>query len=135
MDWVDKHILEQLRMDSRTPLLHIAQQLNVSEGMIRNRVKHLVDEKIIEQFTIKTRNDLFAIMGIQLETKAHIKSIVDRLVSLGVTPLYEVTGRFDIMCMIPQQELPAINSLLDMIRGIQGVVATETFTILARREQ
>ena len=55
MDDLDRQILTILRRDSRTPYTEIADRVGTSEGTVRNRVERLIDEGIIERFTVATR--------------------------------------------------------------------------------
>lgn len=48
IDYLDERIIEILKKDSRRPFVDIANQLKVSEGTIRSRVRRLVDEDIIQ---------------------------------------------------------------------------------------
>ncbi len=132
MDKIDSVIIEELRKNSRTPYLKIAKDLKVSEGTIRKRVKDLLSSKKISKFTIETQEDTFAIVGIETETKTETRNIVEKIKSLGAGNIYEVTGRFDIICMIPSTDRERANEILENIRAIKGVLHTETFTILKR---
>jgi len=130
MDNIDNAIITTLRKDSRTPFLQIARKLNVSEGTVRKRVKDLVEDGEIKRFTIETKYDTFAIVGIQTDTRIETKRIVDKIKPWGVLNIYEVTGRFDIVAMVPRKDMDTINETLEHIRSIEGVVHTETFTVL-----
>ena len=55
MDDLDRRILSILRRDSRAPYTQIADRVDTSEGTVRNRVERLVEEGIIERFTVATR--------------------------------------------------------------------------------
>ena len=130
MDEINTTIIEKLRQDARTPFLQIAKQLQVSEGTIRKRVKDLINDNQIKKFTIETNKDTFAIVGVETETKTATKNIVEKIKSYGVDTIYEVTGRFDIICLVPSFEREKVNETLEQIRAIQGVNHTETFTVL-----
>jgi Lrp/AsnC family transcriptional regulator, regulator for asnA, asnC and gidA len=132
MDSLDKTIIDILRKDARTPFLQIAKNLKVSEGTIRKRVKDLVQDKNIKKFTIETTQETFAIVGIETQTKTQTKNIVAKIKSFGVDNIYEVAGRFDIICMVPSAEREKINEILEKIRTTEGVLHTETFTILQK---
>lgn len=132
MDKLDIEIIKKLRKDARTPFLQISKDLSVSEGTIRKRVKDLTKSKEIKRFTIETSEDTFAIVGIQTETRTHTKSIVEKIKSCGIDAIYEVTGRFDIICMVPNLEREQVNDVLEKIRTIEGVNHTETFTVLKK---
>jgi DNA-binding Lrp family transcriptional regulator len=132
MDEIDNTIIETLRKDARTPFLQISKNLKVSEGTIRKRVKDLVSEKVIKKFTIETAEDVFAIVGIETETKTETKKIVEKIEQFGVESIYEVTGRFDIICEVPSSDMEKVNDILEKIRSTQGVIHTETFTVLKK---
>jgi Lrp/AsnC family transcriptional regulator, regulator for asnA, asnC and gidA len=132
MDNIDTTLIQILRKDSRTPFLKIAKSLNVSEGTIRKRVKKLISSGDISKFTITTKEDTFAIIGIETQTKTETKKIVDNIKKLNVENIYEVTGRFDIICMIPSERREKINETLEQIRSTSGVTHTETFTVLLK---
>ena len=130
MDKIDNSIIETLRKDSRTPFLQIAKKLKVSEGTIRKRVKDLTTSGEIKRFTLETKHDTFAIVGIETDTRIETKKIVEKIKPLGVKNIYEVTGRFDVVAMVPRKDMETINDILESIRSIEGVVHTETFTVL-----
>jgi len=132
MDEINQTIIATLRKDARTPFLQIAKDLKVSEGTIRNRVKDLIKERIIKKFTLETAEDVFAIVGIETETKTETKRIVEKIKQLNVETIYEVTGRFDIVCEVPSSDMERVNETLEKIRSIQGVLHTETFTVLKK---
>ena len=48
IDHLDDKIIEILKKDSRRPFVEIANELEVSEGTIRSRVKKLFEEGIIQ---------------------------------------------------------------------------------------
>ena len=132
MDSINNSIIEILRKDARTPFLQIAKQLKVSEGTIRKRVKDLIKDKEIKRFTIESSQETFAIVGIETETNKSTKTIAEKIKSFGVNSIYEVTGRFDIICMVPSAEREKVNEILEKIRTTEGVLHTETFTVLER---
>lgn len=132
MDDTDRRIVAELKNDARTPFLRIAKQLQVSEGTIRKRVKDMVHQGIIQRFTLETKDELFAIVGVQTETHTETKKIVQTILQTGVTRAFEVTGRFDIICMVPSSDMHTVNMILEQIRSIPGVQHTETFTVLEK---
>ncbi|MBD3309979.1 AsnC family transcriptional regulator [Candidatus Woesearchaeota archaeon] len=130
MDELDDAIITELRKDSRTPFLQIARQLKVSEGTIRKRVSRLSADSIIRRFTIETIHDTAAIVGIETDSHMLTKGIAKSLKELGIDDIFEVTGRFDIICKLTGENMEDINDLLESIRQTNGVVHTETFTVL-----
>lgn len=130
MDSINQRIVSTLRNDARTPFLQIAHKLKVSEGTIRNRVGNLVKDGMIKKFTIETKDDFFAIIGVQTNAKTETKRIAEKIKSYGVQEIYEVAGRFDIICSIENTDRERVNEIIEKIRTTYGVIDTETFTVL-----
>lgn len=130
MDELNRKIIDELKRDSRTPFLGIAKKLKVSEGTIRKRVSKLQDSKSIKKFTIETGDEIMAIVGIETKSQMDTQKIALQMRDIGADRVYEVTGRFDIICWIAADNMTRINDLLEKIRQTQGVVHTETFSVL-----
>ena len=46
-DYIDKKILAKLRLDARKPYSKIAEELNVSNSLIHQRIKKLVNKSVL----------------------------------------------------------------------------------------
>lgn len=55
LDVYDQKILDALKNNSRTKYTNIAKNLNISEGMVRQRVKSLIKNEVITKFTIESK--------------------------------------------------------------------------------
>ena len=130
MDETDTKIVKYLQDNGRMPFLKIAKELGVSEGTIRKRVAKLQANSVIKKFTVTLRNRIGAIVGIETNPHKETKQIVDSLNVIGLREIYEVTGRFDIVCVLDSVDTEAMNEQLEQIRRSEGVNHTETFTIL-----
>ncbi|MCK4521024.1 MAG: Lrp/AsnC family transcriptional regulator [Nanoarchaeota archaeon] len=130
MDKIDAKIIEALKKNSRTPFLQIAKSLDVSEGTVRNRVNDMVKEGVIKKFTVVTEGEIFVIVGLETETRTETKKIVSRLKNFGIGEIFEVTGRFDIICKVSSSKMDDMNNTIELVRSIPGVAHTETFTVL-----
>ncbi len=135
LDEKDKFILKQLRANARMPFLEIAKKLGCSEGLVRKRVKQLTEAGIIKGFTanLDLKAPIEAIICIKAEAKK-TKEVLDALAKFSekVFPVFEVTGRFDIVCMAHANEARELNKAIDVVRGTSHVLSTETFTITNR---
>ena len=130
MDDKDKKIIEKLEHNARMPFLQIAKELQVSEGTIRKRVVNLVKNKLIKKFTIETsyqsRAVIEVITGLQIPTE----KIVYEIKKVGVERIFEVAGRFTLLCLIKADNLTQVNEIVESIRQVHGVIQTETLPIL-----
>jgi len=130
MDLVDRAIIQKLSIDARTPFLSIAKELGVSEGTIRQRVAKLIAKKTIRKFTIELGSATNAIVEITTSSSVPTQKISDKLIKLGVSRIFEVTGRFSIIIFVQAEDFNKLNQILENIRSIEGVIQTETFPVL-----
>ena len=135
LDEKDRFILRELRANSRMPFLKIAKKLNCSEGLVRKRVKQLVEKGVIKKFSIEidAKSPLEAVVCIKTEAKK-TKEVVEVLqrFSENVFPIFEVTGRFDVVCVLHANETKELNKIIDAVRETKNVLATESFLVTAK---
>jgi len=129
MDSTDEKILDYLRDEGRASFTDIASDVGVSEGTVRNRVKKLQEEGIIERFTVKTREaGVSAVVMASVSTGREMSAIVADLP--GETEVYEVTGDFDLVVKISRTTVDSLNEAIDSIRAVDGVESTRTYSVL-----
>lgn len=132
MDHLDEKIIEILKKDSRRPFVDIANQLKVSEGTIRSRVRKLVDEEIIQTFTIKTSSkNVKAIIEIEIDVNVNTAEVASQIAKFeGVSEVFEVTGEEDIVAIIDVASSPQLNGIIERVRKFNNVQSTRTRLIL-----
>jgi len=132
MDHLDEKIIEILKKDSRRPFVDIANQLKVSEGTIRSRVRKLVDEEIIQSFTIKTSSkNVKAIIEIKIDVNVNTAEVASQIADFdGVSEVFEVTGEEDIVAIIDVASSPQLNEIIEKVRKFDNVQSTRTRLIL-----
>ncbi|AAT43786.1 Lrp/AsnC family transcriptional regulator [Picrophilus oshimae] len=124
MDDKDKKIIEMLIKNSRTSNMDIARQLNVSEGTIRKRIEKLVNDGIITKFTIETTSSVDAIVLIKVDPS--LAGSVIKTLKAEYNDIYEYSGSVDIAVRLRCTSLDELNSEVDSIRNIHGVINTDT---------
>jgi Lrp/AsnC family transcriptional regulator for asnA, asnC and gidA len=132
LDSFDAKILHFLKQDARMPFLQIAKKLHVSESTIRKRVARLKAKGTIKAFTVVLNSQLSfeSFVAIKCSPKS-TKKIVAKLREMNpISPVFEVTGRFDIFCNIAAPTARELNSIIDKIREINGVTETESFLVV-----
>jgi len=132
IDHLDDKIIEILKKDSRRPFVEIANELEVSEGTIRSRVKKLFEEGIIQAFTIKTSSkNVKALVEVKIDVNVNTSDIADQIAGFeGVSEVYEVTGEEDIVAIIDVTSSPQLNEIIERIRRFDNVESTRTRLIL-----
>jgi len=132
MDELDEHIIEVLKKDSRRPFVEIAEQLQVSEGTIRSRVRRMTDEGLIKGFTIKTSSrNVKAMVEIRIDVNTSTEVVAKILASQeGVTEVYEVTGDQDIIAIVDVETSQQLNDIIESVRRHDNILSTRTRLIL-----
>jgi len=102
MDQKDKNIIYILSNDSRMPYTVIAKKIGVSESTIRNRIKVLEEEGIIQKYSIvvnpaKVGYNTVAIVGLDVEP-AKFLSVASKMTQFNEVK-YVATSTGDHMIM------------------------------------
>jgi len=130
MDEKDAEIIEILRSNARTKNTDIARRIGLTEGAVRARITNLSKSGTIKKFTVET--DSVGVEGIILtESEAgKSKDVVAKLKELS-DKVFEMSGEFDAAVLVKAADVDHLNSIVDRIREIDGIVATSTLIRLA----
>lgn len=133
MDEIDERIIQILKENARTTYVDIAKAVGLSEGAVRNRIQSLVNTGVIRRFTIEVTPSLrlraLTMISVHPATPTSaVSEAVERL--LAVERIYEVTGEYDIVAVISSPNIEGVNQCIEKIRGIEGVVRTNTMIVL-----
>jgi DNA-binding Lrp family transcriptional regulator len=132
MDELDENIIDVLKKDSRRPFVEVAEQLQVSEGTIRSRVRKMTEDGIIKGFTIKTSSrNVKAMVEIRVDVNTDTDAVAKTLASQdGVTEVYEVTGDQDIIAIVDVESSQQLNDIIERVRRYDNILSTRTRLIL-----
>jgi len=135
LDEIDKQILALLKENSRMPYLKIAEKLGISEGAVRSRVKKLMKAGIIKRFTIEIArpNNIKAIIFIRTSPRIDTSKVREDIKKNieNIEFCYEVSGEYDIICLLYGKSIDDINEKIEKIRRIKGVEDTYTNFVMA----
>jgi len=134
-DKVDERIIGYLKEDSRESFVDIGKKLKLSESAVRRRVKNLVDSGTIKKFTLEIgeENSTSAIVLVSVDSATDTSKVSLKLAKLeGVKTVYEITGQYDITTIMSATNIAEINTTIDALRKIPGVVDTNTVIILKK---
>jgi DNA-binding Lrp family transcriptional regulator len=132
MDDLDRQILDLLRRDARTPYTEIADRIGTSEGTVRNRVDQLVEDGVIERFTISTQTgNVKAMVEVGIDVNAQTEGLTDRLADWDqVDFVWHVSGEEDIVLVVDAADTATLNDLISKARELEEVESTKTRLIL-----
>ena len=130
MDLVDRKIIYALQIDSRTAFSQIAKDLGMSEAAVRQRVKKMRKNGEIKKFTIETKFPSRAIVAIATSSRVPTKKIIEKMKNSNIQKILEVTGDYSLFATVGTENSEQLNDVIELIRSIEGVIDTKTFTIL-----
>ena len=131
MDSLDLQLIGLLRTDARASVARLADKLGVSRGTVTNRVKRLEDDGVITGYTVRLRPDaqpdqISAWMSIAVEGNQTRAVIATLLGEPGVASLHDTNGRWDLLAGLRAGTLGELAEVLERVRLIKGIGATET---------
>lgn len=131
MDAVDQQLLALLRADARTSVATLAHKLGVSRGTVSNRITKLEDAGVIVGYTVRLKPDsqpqqISAWMSIAVEGNQTRQVIAMLLGEPGIAALHDTNGRWDLLAELRSADLAELAAVLERVRLIKGIGATET---------
>ncbi|MFT4826472.1 MAG: Lrp/AsnC family transcriptional regulator for asnA, asnC and gidA [Halioglobus sp.] len=132
LDDIDAAIVKWLSRDARTSNRQIANELGVTEGTVRARIKRMEEEKLI-RITAVTNIDRFrdgtlAYIWIEVERSSQTREIAKTLANMKELGFVGVMmGRFDILAITMVRNTEHLGEFLhEKINVIPGVRRTES---------
>ncbi len=131
MDSLDLQLIGLLRTDARASVATLAAKLGVSRGTVTNRIARLEDDGVINGYTVRLRPDaepdqITAWMSIAVEGNQTRAVIATLLGEPGVASLHDTNGRWDLLAALRASTLAELAEVLERVRLIKGIGATET---------
>lgn len=132
LDKADIYILNSLGRDGRKSFTDLAQELDVSVGMVRNRYKRLVDEGILHIIgwtdPVKNGMNAYSRVVIKVRPTKLISKVAEKLVEIKeVSFVALTTGNYDLEINVTCRDNTALLNLMhNKIHTIEGVYETNT---------
>jgi len=132
LDKIDLYIIQAMREDGREAFAQIAEKLNVSPGMIRQRYNRLVKLGYLK--VVAVTNPLMmgkrtmAMIGIRTDGRKMLE-VANKLIKFDeVVYIVVVSGRYDIMVEVfcsDHEDL--LKFMTEKLAKVEGVRETESF--------
>ena len=133
VDNKDDKIIEILKHDSRSPIREIAKKTKIRPSTVHQRIQKLVENDVIEKFTIKLNNravneNFIVFMLVKGSTTDYIDSkfLNDR----HVKEAFGVTGEYDLLVKLKFEDVEEFHKcILNFRKGKKDVQATLTMIV------
>lgn len=140
LDTLDRRLLALLQANARASAADLARQLGVARTTVLARMARLERDAVITGYTVKLGHGkgaheqvVQAYVGITIAPKA-AALVTKRLAALPeLRQLCSVSGEFDYLALLGADSTARLDTLLDEIGAIEGVLRTTTSVVLARR--
>lgn len=136
IDRLDHRLIACLQRDGRRPFSHIAQELGVSEGTIRQRYQRLIDNGILEVVGVADPARMgfhtMAMIGIRVDNSRTTHDIAEEIAAFPeVSYAAMSTGSFDLLIeVISESNEEFVQFLTEKLHLVAGIARTETFMLL-----
>ena len=133
IDEINISIINHLR-DGRVPFKKIADDLHVSEGTIRARVKKLQEEGVLEITGLvdpeAIPDNYLVMVGVKLKDMDLVAKGEEFSKLRGVVSVCVVTGRFDLIVMVMlKKNFGMVEFYTEEVSRIENVRSVETFVV------
>ena len=134
LDYTDKQILLALKKDARKAFSKIAEDLNISNSLVHQRIKKMKEDGVIVKADLildekKIGYSTKAYVGIRLKEARFAEKVVISLNDIvEVTECNYVSGKYAIFALVYAKDNDHLRSVLyDQIHEIEGVGGTDSF--------
>jgi Lrp/AsnC family transcriptional regulator for asnA, asnC and gidA len=135
LDEIDRSIISCLQYDGRAPYTRIAEELKITEGAVRRRVKKMLKDGIMQIVAIVEPQELgmyeAGMIGINVQAD-RMQEVADAIAQLPeVSYLFQAAGEFDLFAEVFCRDRQHFVSFLNnKLQKIPGVNRTQSFLIL-----
>lgn len=133
IDETNLAIIRNLK-DGRVPFKKIADELDVSEGTIRTRVRKLTDEGVLEITGLvdpESMPDMSVVLvGVKVKDMDLVKKGEEFSKLRGVTSVCVVTGRYDLLVtVLLNKDFNMLKFYTEEVSNIENVSSVESFVV------
>ena len=138
LDPLDRDLIALLQANARESTANLARRLGVARTTVLARLTRLERDGVIVGYTARLAQDVDAAsvqawVGITTQPKS-AREVTQRLARLPeLRQLCSVSGEFDYLALLRAASTARLDSLLDEIGAIDGVLKTTTSVVLALR--
>ncbi|WP_298253839.1 Lrp/AsnC family transcriptional regulator [uncultured Arthrobacter sp.] len=133
---LDRRLLSALREDGRASVASLARRLGVARATVNSRLERLIATGTIMGFTARVRDEvdpltIHAIAFIAVEGRSADKVIRQLRGFPEISALHTTNGGWDLVAQLRTESLGGFDQVLGRIRGVEGVVNSETSLLLS----
>lgn len=135
VDHTDIEIVKRLEQEGRASFRKIAEDLDVSEGTVYNRVKRMQEDGVIKGFSarsdaLKLGKELAAVIGLRIDG-GYLTDVEEELAGKeAVRCVYDVTGEYDVILIGRFGKREGLNKFVKEMLSMEHVQRSSTHLVL-----
>lgn len=138
LDALDRQLIELLKVNARLPMVKLAKALGCARSTAQLRLKALEDAGVITGYTVgvtsnRSAASIRAMVLISIESKNEHDVVRALSKRHEIIKLYSVSGRYDLCAMLLTESTQELDTVLDKIRAVKGVVDTFSTVLLSTK--
>ena len=139
MDNKDSKIIEILKQNSRLPIREIAKHTKIRPSTLHQRIQKLIENKVIEKFTIKLNNkavgeNFIVFMLVKGSTTEYIDNRL--LNNKHVKEVFGITGEYDLLIKLKFENVEEFHDfILNFRRNKEEIQSTLTMVVTANLKE
>ena len=130
LDNKDQRIIDILKQDSREPIREIAKKTKIRPSTVHQRIQKLIENGIIEKFTIKLNNKAIGEnFIIFMLVKGSTTEYIDKrfLGDQNVKEVFGITGEYDMLIKLKFENVEQFNEfVIDFRKNKKEIQSTMT---------
>lgn len=138
LDPLDRLLIDLLKVNARLPMVKLAKALGCARSTAQLRLKALEDRGVITGYTVgvsasRCASEIRAMVLISIESKNETEVVRALTRRHEITKLYSVSGRYDLCALLSTESTHELDTVIDRIRVIKGVVDTFSTILLSTK--
>ena len=135
LDNKDIKIIEILKEDSRLPVREISKKTKIRPSTVHQRIKKLIENNVIEKFTVKLNNKLVNenFIVFMLVKGGTTEYLDNKFLNDGhVKEVFGVTGEYDLLIKLKFKNVEEFNEfVIDFRKNRKEIQSTLTMVVTA----
>lgn len=127
LDSKDLKIIKVLKENSRLAIRDIAKKTNIRPSTVHQRIQKLIENKVIEKFTLKLSNEAVEenfIVFMYLTTKEDLPK--EFFNNRHIKEAFGITGEYDLLLKLKFKDIVEFNDFVISIRKNKSITKTIT---------
>ncbi len=135
LDGTDMRLLRELKENARENIASLSKKLGIPRTTVHYRIRKLVDEGIIEKFTVKPNykklnlgTTAFILARYDPDSGLNQREVAQRIAALdGVYEVHIIAGEWDLLIKVRAPSSEEVGQIVvDKLREIRGIGQTVT---------